>query len=310
MWIRGTLGILGKLLDSWGLQINDWCIVSEYAWRYNGYRYPVRLRHIDIFVKKNKLPWKVLPEAESTVPPSATSYFKGYISFMRRTRADMHLIPLPAGPTPVSCIIDGSSVTPISHDQKVRVIRLDADIQHRVAIVRNCALSSNWGPQKILRWKKDFANLQAIARKRNDTAVVRACNEGLRYLRIFSQSNTKTPYAIFNIPSDTLKGYSVGIKHQEIIRGRVHVVRNAKDLRRGLSEAILVASKTTPMFTEYIQKTRAVITDEGGILSHAATIARELGVPCIIGTQKATKIFKTGDRVEIDSIHGIVKKLK
>jgi len=51
------------------------------------------------------------------------------------------------------------------------------------------------------------------------------------------------------------------------------------------------------------------VTDQGGMLSHAAIISRELGVPCIVGTVNATKVFKDGDMVEVDADKGIIRKI-
>ena len=53
-----------------------------------------------------------------------------------------------------------------------------------------------------------------------------------------------------------------------------------------------------------------IITDEGGITSHAAIIAREMKKPCIIATKKGTKIVKDGDFVEVDAGKGIVKIIR
>ena len=59
-----------------------------------------------------------------------------------------------------------------------------------------------------------------------------------------------------------------------------------------------------------MQKAAAIVTDEGGVTSHAAIVARELSVPCIVGTKKASKILKDGDKVEVDANIGIIRKLK
>ena len=59
-----------------------------------------------------------------------------------------------------------------------------------------------------------------------------------------------------------------------------------------------------------MKKAGAIVTDEGGITSHAAVISREMGKPCIIGTRNATKVFKDGDLVEVDANKGYVKILK
>jgi len=47
----------------------------------------------------------------------------------------------------------------------------------------------------------------------------------------------------------------------------------------------------------------------GGLMSHAAVIARELGIPCIVGTRVATQVLRDGDRVEVDTEKGVVKKI-
>lgn len=92
-------------------------------------------------------------------------------------------------------------------------------------------------------------------------------------------------------------------------RGTVRVCRHARDIASFPAGAILVAPMTRPEYVPAMQKASAIITDEGGITSHAAIIARELGKPCIIGTRIATKVFKDGDTVEVDADRGIVKVL-
>lgn len=72
---------------------------------------------------------------------------------------------------------------------------------------------------------------------------------------------------------------------------------------------ILVTTMTRPDFIHLIKKAKAIITDEGGITSHAAIVSREFNIPCIIGTKNGTRMLKTGDRVEIDTEKGIVRKI-
>lgn len=72
---------------------------------------------------------------------------------------------------------------------------------------------------------------------------------------------------------------------------------------------ILVAISTNPTWLPLIKKAGAIVTDEGGLTSHAAILSRELGIPCIIGTKIATKVLKDGDVVEVDANTGIIRKL-
>lgn len=73
--------------------------------------------------------------------------------------------------------------------------------------------------------------------------------------------------------------------------------------------SILVCNNTDVRYLPMMKKASAIVTDHGGILSHAAIIARELKKPCIIGTKIATKVLKDGDLVEVDANKGIVKIL-
>ncbi|HLC32320.1 MAG TPA: PEP-utilizing enzyme [Candidatus Nanoarchaeia archaeon] len=74
------------------------------------------------------------------------------------------------------------------------------------------------------------------------------------------------------------------------------------------SSEILVCRMTTPEYVPLMQQAAAIVTDQGGILSHAAIVARELGKPCIVGTKNATTVLKDGDLVEVDA--GSVRLLK
>ena len=100
-------------------------------------------------------------------------------------------------------------------------------------------------------------------------------------------------------------------------RGRVKVVNsdytNFDTTRRAMAEMkkgdVLVSITTAPELMEACNKASAIVTDLGGLLSHAAIVSREIGIPCVVGTQYASKIFKDGDMVEVDAEKGTVRKL-
>ncbi len=93
------------------------------------------------------------------------------------------------------------------------------------------------------------------------------------------------------------------------VQGEVQVIRGVKEFYKMKNNAILVTSMTTPDFVPLMERSGAIITDEGGITCHAAIVARELKIPCIIGTKNATRVLKDGDLVEVDAEKGTVKKL-
>ena len=73
---------------------------------------------------------------------------------------------------------------------------------------------------------------------------------------------------------------------------------------------ILVTRMTTPPLMQAVHLAGAIVTDEGGLTCHAAIIARELKIPCILGTKNATKILMDGNYVRVDANRGLVEILK
>lgn len=93
--------------------------------------------------------------------------------------------------------------------------------------------------------------------------------------------------------------------------GRVRIVAQAEVSHAPFENGdILVCDMTSPDFLPLMQKAAAIITDRGGILSHAAIVCRELGTPCVVGTGDATTVLRNGDTVEVDAENGVVRKVE
>ncbi|MBI2112387.1 hypothetical protein HYT52_02530 [Candidatus Woesearchaeota archaeon] len=95
------------------------------------------------------------------------------------------------------------------------------------------------------------------------------------------------------------------------VKGKVRIINDLDNLNNHQFEdgEILVCKMTTPEHLHLMQRSSAIITDQGGILSHAAIVSRELKKPCITRTEKATEKLKDGDLVEVDADNGFVRKL-
>jgi phosphohistidine swiveling domain-containing protein len=92
--------------------------------------------------------------------------------------------------------------------------------------------------------------------------------------------------------------------------GPVKVVRSLRDCAGFERGDVLVSPMTTPEFMSAIEKAGAIITDEGGLLCHAAIISRELAIPCIIGTRTASHVLRAGEHVTVkaDREKGVVHR--
>lgn len=86
----------------------------------------------------------------------------------------------------------------------------------------------------------------------------------------------------------------------------MRVLTNPEDGENFKQGEILVASTTNVGWTPLFPRAAAIITDIGAPLSHAAIVARELGIPAVVGCGNATTRLKTGDRVLVDGGQGVV----
>lgn len=95
-----------------------------------------------------------------------------------------------------------------------------------------------------------------------------------------------------------------------IMRGKATVISDFRKLSMRNKIQIIITPMTEPRMIPYLRKVKGIVTDEGGLTSHAAILAREMKIPCLVGTKIATKVFKDGDVVEVNAEKGIVSKIK
>ena len=102
-----------------------------------------------------------------------------------------------------------------------------------------------------------------------------------------------------------VRGISAGRRGYGI--GKAKVVLNIEDAHSSMSKGdVLVTGMTDPDFVPFMKMASAIVTDKGGITSHAAIVSRELNIPCVVGTENATQIMKTGQEYTVDSRNGVI----
>lgn len=116
------------------------------------------------------------------------------------------------------------------------------------------------------------------------------------------------------VDNSEVKEFKGNIAMKGKVKAKALVFRWGDNMQDKLSSVngdfVLVAGQTRPQLMPLITKSIGIVTDEGGITSHAAIVSRELGIPCVIGTKIATQVIKDGDLIEVDANTGIVSILK
>jgi pyruvate,water dikinase len=99
----------------------------------------------------------------------------------------------------------------------------------------------------------------------------------------------------------SVKSVQGNVAQEGTASGRARILEDSEELDRIQEGEIIVSPMTKPEMTPALERAAGIVTDEGGMLCHAAIVSRELGTPCVVGTGKATEVFEEGEKIEIMS---------
>lgn len=126
-------------------------------------------------------------------------------------------------------------------------------------------------------------------------------------VRFFTGSDvTKLEKKLFSNNETQIKGI---VAFNGTVKGTCRIIHDPFKEHVFNKGDILVTGMTRPEFTPFMEKAGGIITDAGGLLCHAAITSREMKIPCVVGTEKATRVFKNGEMIEIGD-GGILKKIE
>lgn len=142
----------------------------------------------------------------------------------------------------------------------------------------------------------------------NKELVVSSGDEAAEHIRGIKRRNIGTTNVLFG---DSASKGTVSARVFLVPPNAESMFLNVSEYERRMKRGdVLVAEMTGPEIMLLCKKAGAIVTNQRGLLSHAAIIAREMGIPCIVGTEIATHVLHDGDLVEVDADSGVVKILE
>jgi len=173
-------------------------------------------------------------------------------------------------------------------EERARFILADDEI---LTLARwACIIEEHYGKPMDIEWAKDGAE--------GELFVVQARPETVHSLLT---GKTMETYVLKGTGEPILTGQAVGSK---IGQGIAHIIEDAAQIAEFKKGEVLVTTMTDPDWEPIMKIAAAIVTDKGGRTCHAAIISRELGIPCIIGSERATKTLRTGQEVTISCAQG------
>jgi pyruvate,water dikinase len=196
------------------------------------------------------------------------------LSGERTLRATTRNVETPANDRARACVGDGDILT----------------------IAAACiAIERHYGIPMDVEWAKDGPDGEIfIVQSRPETGVSRRVAHEI------------VEYRIADEPEPLVTGRAVGTA---VAAGPVRIVRDADELAAFRAGEVLVAPTTTPDWEPVMKIAAAIVTDRGGRTCHAAIVARELGIPAVVGAQTATTTLADGDEVTVSCAQGEVGRV-
>jgi pyruvate,water dikinase len=172
--------------------------------------------------------------------------------------------------------------------QRTKFCITDADVEQlgRLAMT----IEAHYGRPMDIEWGKDGIDGQLyILQARPETVKAQAALDSLRRYRLKSRSEI------------LVSGRAIG---QKVGAGHVRLVRDPQEMDRVQPGDVLVTDMTDPDWEPVMKRAAAIVTNRGGRTCHAAIIARELGIPAVVGTGEATRLLREGDPVTVSCAEG------
>ena len=152
------------------------------------------------------------------------------------------------------------------------------------------SIEEHYGMPQDIEWAKDG--------KTGKLFIVQSRPETAHSAR---KTHTYTQYVLKEQGTVILGGEAIGSK---IASGKARVIPDISKIRSFKEGEVLVTKMTDPDWTSIMKKAKAIITEEGSRVCHAAIVSRELGIPCIVGVERATQVLKNGEIVTVDCSTG------
>jgi pyruvate,water dikinase len=193
----------------------------------------------------------------------------------------------------------------------------------KIAITRNAA-----GSQEIVKLTEDISKKQVLS----DSEIKRLAESALKLEEHYKKPQdiefaieNKEIYIVQTRPITTLEKRFTSKDVKQISGdvilsglaaspgigvGKVKIVHNLEDLSKISQGDILVTEMTNPDMVVTMQKSAAIVTNEGGLTAHAAIVSREMGIPAVVGTQEATTKLEDGEIITVDGFTGKIYRGK
>ncbi len=305
---------IAGLMESWGIREREWMLGKQMSLFFNGtINDPKKLiRDTTVYVLSDGLPWKCIAEGRGIFPPKSSRYAKEYYRVQKKQQIGIDLMPIPNPHLKKAYVAEDQLV--------ISILGRRIPFETTEKFVTRLIILSNYFKRKPVEELREFyfadkkryedrlqlysfvqAGISSSSLKRKMKKVASDYILLMRraYPELFKSSEQ-------SLPEENLKGKTVFFK-TDMLTGRVVVYNAHAKYTRSKDKPIFVFSHFYPTDTRVLPLAKAIVTEGGGLLSHAAIVCREARVPCLVDVKGATSVLKSGREITLDFNQGTVK---
>ncbi len=193
----------------------------------------------------------------------------------------------------------------ISEEEQKKQIINDKEILELARLGKK--IESHYSKPQDIEWAIEGNDVMIVQARAVTTFKEESKDEGDK---VESSGNDSGKNDVSENCSEESKEQKILLKGQTaskgVYSGKVQIVKEMSELNKVTEGDVLVANMTSPDMVPAMKKAGAIITNEGGLTCHAAIVSREMGTPCIVGTEIATETLKDGQIVTVNATKGLV----
>ena len=164
--------------------------------------------------------------------------------------------------------------------------------------------SNGFNPEDLVGDRRDQREDAYEVRPRDWVGTATEDNLAFPYLSLWA-----FPEKVYRKPSE-VEGEIHGLGASKgVVEGTARVVLSPEQFSQVEHDEIIICRMTSPSWVVLFTKISGLVTDAGGMASHPAVVSREFGIPAVVGTSDATRQIKTGDRIRVNGMTGVVEIL-
>jgi len=310
---------VSELMCSWGFSSRQWMVGKYLSHFFIGMVPKPKdiIRDINLYVLKDKLPWKIKKQSRSIIPP-AGRYFDEYNALQNKYRVSLDFMPLPddyLGASFISrnceeVVVGGERINLESAEKFIKRLEvLSVDFKGKsAAAFRDFYYADKKRYHDRITFYNQVSRFLRRTHKQNLEKRMQQLTDDYAHLIHWAYPELFEKKKKHVAALAEVSGSSVDAS-QKTVKGVIALHTADSVLPKKGRKFVYVFTHFFPGDTAVFPHANAIVTDGGGLLSHAAIVCREIGMPCIVGTKNASSVFKDGDKVEMDLEKGVVRKI-